>query len=43
LERMHQVITTRTAELDMADSVDPDDVAVFLRSMGSSLYLPHST
>ncbi len=32
LERMHQVITTmlRTAELDMADSVDPDDVAVFL-------------
>jgi hypothetical protein len=32
LERMHQVITTMlcTAELDMADSVDPDDVAVFL-------------
>ena len=32
LERMHQVVTTmlRTAELDMADSVAPNDVADFL-------------
>jgi len=46
LERVHQVLMTmlRTAELDMATSVAPEDRHLPIRcSMGYSLYIPYST
>jgi hypothetical protein len=47
LECVHQVLgqMLRTAELDMANSVTPDDVDVFSRQhgMGHMLYLLHGT
>jgi hypothetical protein len=48
LERVHQVLGQMlcTAELDMADSVTPDDLDVFLprqRGIGNLLYLSHGT
>jgi hypothetical protein len=46
LERVHQVIMTmlRTAEIDMATSVAPSDIATPTQcSLGNSLYLSYST
>ena len=47
LERVHQVIMTmlHTAEIDMANSVAPSDIAMFLTNaaLGHSLYLPYGT
>jgi hypothetical protein len=46
LERVHQVLgqLLRTAELDMTDSVVPDDVDVYRqRYMGHLLYLSYGT
>jgi hypothetical protein len=46
LKRIHQTLANMmcTAELDMANTAVPSDVADFLRCrMGRSLYLPYST
>ncbi len=47
LERVHQVIMTmlRTAEIDMANSVAPSDIATSLtnEAWAISLYLPYGT